>query len=195
MKWTQLIVPGAMIVAALVVSGTYIGYSNKVEAMQENGIWEVEFEGAVYLTNGIIYPVITKLDGEYNAYPTIPTYKEYLEDMFSSDSGVVTDLNYTNTLTKAHFTVTATGEGLSEQVLLKESWDIAYQWVGGSMDGDSRIAVFSFSLGPYMADVGRSPYAIVATVALDYGNTITEKCFVVIPDMTLTPGIPDMGVY
>ena len=183
MRIRKLVGPVIIVVFLLFITSTFVGYSNEVEAMKASGVWTVDLDGAVYLSGGQVYSVISTLDGDYDSTPEIPTYTDYLNDLFSTDGSDAAPSQLMNqTFVDVRIKVICDYSGMSDQVLLDKTLHVAYLWAGGYLTTDGQIASFSYVLGPYVANPDYSPMKITATVETA-GKIISESTYITIPEM------------
>jgi hypothetical protein len=183
MRIRKLVGPILVVVFLLFITSTYVAYSDKVEAMLLNGTWEVELSGGVYLSGGQVYSVISTFDADYDSTPSIPTYMDYLNGMFSSDTDSMPSLGLNQTFVDVRIRVICDYTGLADRTLLDKTINVAYIWAGGYLTTDGQIASFSYVLGPYVADHEYSPYKLTVTIETE-GKIISESTYVTIPDLT-----------
>jgi len=182
MRIRKLVGPVILVVFLLFITSTFVAYSDEVEDMKANGTWDVELVGAVYLSGGQVYSVISTLDADYDSTPDIPTYSDYLNDMFSGDgSDAAPSMLLNQTFVEVRIKVICDYDGLADKTLLDKTMNVAYLWAGGYLTTDGQIASFSFLLGPYVANPDYSPMKITASVETA-GKIISESTYVTIPE-------------
>ena len=182
MRIKKLLGPVILIVILLFVTATYVAYMDKVELMRENGVWDVSVSGAVYLSGGSVYAVIDSLKAQYDAYPEVPTYSDYLGDIFDSHANTNEAIDDNQTFVEVRILITSEGKDLAKKTLLDKTLKIAYLWAGGDYGSDGKIASYSYDLGPYIAYQEYSPYKIICEVTVD-GKSIKETKYLTIPVM------------
>ena len=182
MRIRKYIGPIIVISMLLVLTSTYVGYMEKVDLMQSRGVVEVALEGSVYLSGGQVYAVIEHFNAEFNAHPEIPTYTDYLNDMFSSDSDGSTSVSDNQTFVEVHISIISYGDGI-ERTLLDKTLKVAYVWAGGDFGTDGQIASFEYNLDPYVAYHEYSPYKITCQIEVD-GSQVTESEYLTVPDLS-----------
>lgn len=180
MRIKKLIGPLVVVVFLLFITGTYVAYMEKVADMQDRGVWTVSVAGSVYLSGGEVYPVIQTMKCIYDKSPEIPTYGEYLDDMFSGGDDSSLEVSDNQTFVEVNILVTSESDGLSKRTLLDKTIKVAYLWAGGSFESDGKIAAFSYDLGPYVAYYEYSPYKITCEVSVD-GHEVKETRYLTIP--------------
>ena len=184
MKIRQLFVLAVVLGVFLFVTATYVAHSDKVALMEERGVWIVELSGKVFLTGGVVYPVITDFKAKFDAYPVLPTYKDYIDDMFSFGSTNQVAVGDNETFVILEISVKSEGKDLADSILLKDTIRIAYAWAGGSISESGEIASFSYVLGPYVAYHEYSPYKLTAHASIIDGSSVEDTFHLAIPDLT-----------
>lgn len=183
MRIRKYIGPIIVIGMLLVLTSTYVGYMEKVDQMNSRGVVEIELVGSVYLSGGEVYAVIEKFNADFNAHPDIPTYTDYLNDMFSSDASSSVSVSDNETFVEVQITITCIGDGI-ERTLLDKTVKVAYVWAGGSFENDGKIAVFEYILDPYVAYYEYSPYKLTCQITVD-GNHVSESEYLTVPDLSI----------
>lgn len=183
MKFRRMIGLGIVGIVSLFLLGSYVSYSNHIEALESRGSYGIVLEGSVYLTLGIVQPIVSSFKASFDSSPEIPGYMEYLSDRFSiGGGGPAQGVSDNETFVIVHITVTVSGADGFGSTLLDEDLRIAYLWAGGLFDS-GKIGVFSYSLGPYVAYHEFSPYKVTATVQADKAKIVTTE-YLTIPDIS-----------
>lgn len=171
MRVRRMVALGIIGFLLLLFIGSYVGYSNLVEALQQRGSWSVDVEGSVYLTGGTIIVAVSEFKAYYDSSPEIPSFPEYLSDRFSfSGSQPGQSVPDNHTFIEVKVKVTVSGESGYSSTLLDDSFDLAYIWAGGAMDESGKIGSFTYNLGPYVAYHEFSPYRIILSVSADQAD-------------------------
>ena len=182
MRIKKLIGPLILVVFLLFVTATYAAYSDEVALMKENGVWTVSANGSIYLSGGQVYAVIESFKAQYDAYPELPDYGDYLNDLFGSGSDSRDGVADNQTFVEVRVLITSEGDGVSKKTLLEDKFKVAYLWAGGDLASDGKIATFDYILGPYVAYQEYSPYKLICEVSVD-DKTIRETKYLTIPVM------------
>ena len=189
MKLRNYIELALVLVICLFVTATYVGHMDKVALMQERGVWTVELTGTVYLTGGVVYPVISTFDADYNAYPELPSYMDYLANVFPGESTSDAPTSEDDAFVTVEIVVTAVGDGIAPRVILSDSFEIAFPWTGGAISDSGEIGTYSYTLGPHIAYYEYSPYKLTAVVTVVDEASIKDVCYLTLPDLTNMEGL------
>jgi hypothetical protein len=183
-KKTKAMVSGvALLIVLIFMAGNYAGYLSRVDAMETNGVWTVDFKGSIYMSGGVIYGVIDTFKGIYDGTPDIPDYSDYFFSMFEREKNTIQDIPYNNTLVEVRLTVICVEHNLKARTLFSEKIDVAYLWAGGGFDSNGLIYAFNYTLGQYVADPARSPIKLLACLEIEGTAEVTKTFYLPIPDL------------
>ena len=183
MRFRQIIGLGVACVFLLFLTGTYVAYSQQKELFETRGAYYVQAEGKVYFTGGKVYAVIQTFKAWFDKSPSIPTYSQYLGDMFDFGKSKPASVPSNYTFVTLEVQITVSADRMASKKLLDDSQRIPYLWAGGSIGSNGEIGSFSYTLGPYVAYHEFSPYKF--TCQADVGaSKVLETYYLTIPDLS-----------
>jgi hypothetical protein len=181
MKLGRMMGLAVVAVVLLFVTATYVQYSDQASLMKTRGVWTVDVSGGVFLAGGTLSASLSNFRAQYNAYPEIPTFGEYLGDKFGGGNkqGAIPA---NDTFVKMRVVVSVKGEGGYEKTLLDKTTNVPYTWAGGQMGENGLIGSFAYSLGPYVAYYEFSPFKITTKILVDGAQKAVETFYLSIPE-------------
>jgi hypothetical protein len=181
---------GIVAIVLLFITATYVQYSDQASLMKSRGVWTVDVSGGVFLAGGTLSASLSNFRAQYNAYPEIPTFGEYLGDKFGGGAKQ-SAIPANDTFVKLRVIVTVKGEGDYEKTLLDKETNVPYTWAGGQMGENGLIGSFDYSLGPYVAYYEFSPFKITTKILVDGTQKAIQTYYLSIPEPENTAGVTD----
>ncbi len=169
----------------LFVMGSYVNYSSEVAQMQKYGTWSVETAGSVQVVIGSGVATIYNLTSSYVRDPSVPTYGEYMTNMFSSKPSPFGTQPYNETvLFKVRVIVTAQDANKTYWTLFDQTNAVRLFWNGGQIGIDGTVMTWDIHLGPYIDRSIASPVKLESRVLIDGTQKAIFDSYMTLPRMT-----------